>query len=334
MAGGEVMLMRVLPRLRERGWEVRLTVPGPGRLRDAARAAGLETVALPLGPPERRSPASYAGAVAAPVIARSADAVLLNGLPTQRIVRTVSRPAVLHVTNYVPAPPRAWARRGHWDRVRFLACDSDFLARQCVEAGAPAERVRTLHPPAWGGDAPPRPRDASTSAGGRRVGFVGQLEPRKGVGDLLRAADDFLAGRPDATLTVIGEGPVAYASGHERVRFTGFRPDVAEAIAELDVLVVPSLAEPFGTVAAEAAAAAVPVVATRVGGLPEVVRDGETGLLVAPGDPDALAAAVGRLLDDAELRARLGARARELSARFAPERYADALDALLREAAA
>jgi glycosyltransferase involved in cell wall biosynthesis len=78
-----------------------------------------------------------------------------------------------------------------------------------------------------------------------------------------------------------------------------------------DVFVLPSLAETFGIAAVEASAAGLPVIASRIGGLQDIVRDGESGFLVEPGDVGALAAALSRLASDADLRARMGARGRE-----------------------
>jgi glycosyltransferase involved in cell wall biosynthesis len=94
----------------------------------------------------------------------------------------------------------------------------------------------------------------------------------------------------------------------------------------LDVLVLPSYEEPFGTVLAEAMAVGTPVVATRVGGLAEVVDDGVTGRLVAPGDPAGLAAAVLEVLRD---RDRMGAAARERARRFDSDGYAERVERLL-----
>jgi glycosyltransferase involved in cell wall biosynthesis len=346
VAGGETTLLRLLPGLAQRGWRVSATVPGPGRLREALEAGGVTVRRLPLGPPERRTPASYAGAALAAPLLRAADVALLNGLSTQRAVpglRLARRPAVLLVNNPLPEPPPAWSRPRHWQTVRAVAAASDHVATECRAAGAPAERVHTAYPAAWAQGDPPGAGAPPPS--GERVLFVGQIEPRKGVLELLAAARTFLEGRPAATLTLLGE-PTA---GHEdyaekvrraatapeldgRVRLAGFAPDAATAMTGYDLVVVPSLAEPYGTVAAEAAAAGRPAVISAVGGMAEVVLDGVTGLHVPPGDPAALAAAVAALLDDPTRLAAMGAAALEHAGRFSPSAYADTMDRLMVEA--
>jgi glycosyltransferase involved in cell wall biosynthesis len=350
VAGGETMLLRLLPELRERGWDVRLTVPGGGRLREAAADAGIPTAWLPVGPPERRDASSYAGVAISPLKMARADVVLLNGLPTQRLfaaLRVLRKPAVLHVDNPLKEPPGAWSRRGFWERVRGVVTDSHWSADQCVLAGAPSDWVHAIHPPAWSGKAPPGAR-ATRGAPLHRVGFVGQIEPRKGVVELIEAAGTFLRERPRGSLTILGDSPAgqeAYAEAvrsavatsevADRIQLAGFRSDAATAMVEFDLLVVPSLAEPFGTVAAEAAAAGVAVVASDVGGLSEVVAHGETGLLVTPGEPQELAAAVGTLLDDPDALRSFGERAlTRAQALFSPAAYAEHFDSLLRAAAA
>jgi glycosyltransferase involved in cell wall biosynthesis len=346
VAGGEMMLLRILPLLKRRGWRVRLAVPGGGELRAAARREGIDTVPLPLGPPAKRTLSSYVGAGLAPFVAGRSDVVFLNGLSTQRVARTLratGRRAVLRVNNPLDEPPAAWSRPGFWEFVRSVIADSRYSADQCLAAGAPAERVHVVFPAAWAGERPPR----SEREPGQRVGFVGQIEPRKGVLELIKAAESFLAERPEATLDVVGAPPAGHESyGNEvrtaaatsrvsdRIRLHGYRDDGAALIAGFDLLAVPSKAEPYGTVAAEAAAAGVPVVAGRAGGLQEVVYDGETGQLVPPGDAEALGNAIGELLDAPERRQQLGARAYELAERFAPEPCADAVEKLLEEAAA
>jgi glycosyltransferase involved in cell wall biosynthesis len=348
VAGGEVMLLRLAPELVARHWEVRATVPARGELEERLRREGVRVARMPLGTPARRKPATALAGVARAVrAAGEADVVLLNGLSTQRALRALRlrrRPAVLHVTNPLGAGVPAWSRPWTWSVVRAVVADTEASARECVAAGAPEDRVHALYPPAWSGvmDPPPAPLD-----GPGRVGFVGRLEPRKGIEELIVAARRFLRDRARASLSIVG-GPsesappgyeaslraVARRSGvMDRVIFAGWRPDGPAALAEFDVVCVPSHQEPYGTVAAEAAARGVPVVASRVGGLPEVVVDGETGFLAPPRDPAALAAAIAPLLDDPALRRRLGAQARARALdRFAPGPYADRFDALLREA--
>ena len=148
---------------------------------------------------------------------------------------------------------------------------------------------------------------------GIRVGFVGRLRPVKGCEVFLRAAALLAEQRPDVSFVVAGSGTLgaqlrSLASSlglARRIRFLGYVDPVAPVQRALDVVVVPSLSEAFGLTAIEALALQLAVVASRVGGLPEIIVDGETGLLVPPGDPQAMAAAVSRLLDDRDLARRM-----------------------------
>jgi glycosyltransferase involved in cell wall biosynthesis len=138
------------------------------------------------------------------------------------------------------------------------------------------------------------------------VGVVGRLEAQKGHTYLLDAWPDVRRDFPGARLLVVGDGALraeleARARGpglHGSVTFTGFRADVPRVLAALDVLVLPSLYEGMPLTVIEASAMGLPVVATAVDGTPEVVRDGETGRLVPPARPAALADALRALLAD------------------------------------
>jgi D-inositol-3-phosphate glycosyltransferase len=186
---------------------------------------------------------------------------------------------------------------------------------------------------------------------GRRVLlFAGRLEPLKGADTLLRAVAQ-LCDQPrfdDVITLVIGEDSgdgaagggerrrlEAVAGGHgleSRVRFLGAveHEDLADYYALADVCVMPSLTETFGLVALEAQALGTPVVASAVGGLTEVVADGQTGILVAEREPQGFADAIARLLDDPALRAQMGDAARVRAATFTWARAAARLAAIYR----
>lgn len=172
------------------------------------------------------------------------------------------------------------------------------------------------------------PRDAPI------VGVVARLEPEKGHRYLLDAWPSVLARVPDAWLAVVGEGSEAGALQAQaaslgrgvarRIAFTGRREDISALTADLTVAVLPSLREAQGISILEAMARRRPVVASAVGGIPEVITSGVDGLLVPPADSPALADALVRLLTDPPLRARLG----EAGFRTVAERYS--IDAQVR----
>jgi glycosyltransferase involved in cell wall biosynthesis len=167
------------------------------------------------------------------------------------------------------------------------------------------------------------------------IGFVGRFDRRKGLLDLARAWPAVAAALPHAHLVLVGKGPAEAAAralleDAPRVHWLGFRPDVAAVLKRMDLLAVPSHWEGFGLVAAEALAAGVPVVAADASSLPEIVRDGREGLLVPPGDAEALAAALVRLGGDVAERARMAAAGPpRVAAEFGLEEMIDRYEALL-----
>jgi glycosyltransferase involved in cell wall biosynthesis len=174
---------------------------------------------------------------------------------------------------------------------------------------------------------------------GRTLVFAGRLVPQKRVDVALEA----LAQAEDVTLLIAGDGPdeaelrqrVDDLGLDGRARFLG--PQPREAVFELlraaDGAVLSSSWENFPHVAVEALAVGTPVVATAVGGVSEIVRDGENGLLVPPDDPPALAAAIRRYFDDSALREQLRGEAAASVGAFAPERVYEQLEAILMRAA-
>jgi glycosyltransferase involved in cell wall biosynthesis len=185
----------------------------------------------------------------------------------------------------------------------FLAV-SEFVRTKHVEAGFPVDRLRVAPQFAW----PTTPRQGP----GEYFLYLGRLAQNKGTATLMDAWTE-RSGR----LLVVGDGP---EMSHLRsvappsVEFRGLVPAdiVPELLRGARALLVPSLVyDAAPRVIAEAYAAGVPVLASRIGGLPEVVRDGESGMLITPGAPDEWAAAVERLSDDGES-VRLGAGALRL----------------------
>jgi glycosyltransferase involved in cell wall biosynthesis len=165
---------------------------------------------------------------------------------------------------------------------------------------------------------PPSRSGFAKNAVSRVVVGAGRLSPEKGFGVLAEAAQTIIRENPHAGVVIFGEGAlrgelerrVAELGLTGRVVLPGFRTDLDSLIGGADVVVLPSFTEGLPNVALEASAAGVPVVATAVGGTPEVIADGETGFLVPPGESPAVAARVGQLLRDAALRTRFGAAGR------------------------
>ena len=152
------------------------------------------------------------------------------------------------------------------------------------------------------------------------IGVVGRLSPEKGgVDNLIRATYQLPEQHRKVRLLIVGDGPVranlenldaglreGNAGEGSPVIFAGARQDIPRLLGAMDIFVLPSLNEALPIVILEAMAVGLPVVATRVGGVPEIVQDGATGLLVAPGDEAALLDALSRLAEDPALRRQAG----------------------------
>jgi glycosyltransferase involved in cell wall biosynthesis len=227
---------------------------------------------------------------------RDADLVHAHWLPLGGIAMRLGPPFVVQLwgTDVELARRAPWLARRILSRARLTLCASNALADAARELGAREVRVigsGVEVPPSVGEEARPP-----------EVLFAGRLSPEKGILDLLAASDNGMK------LTIAGDGPL-----RDRVPGAlGFvsHDNLGPLYDRAAVVAVPSHREGFGVVCAEAMAHGRPVVAGAVGGLLDLVVHEETGLLVPPRDVKALRAALHRLLDDDELRARLGANAR------------------------
>lgn len=317
--GAEIGFLRLARRLSQRGWLVELATPESGPL----DGAGLPVHRLAVGGLARGTGARCVGAwPRARALARRFDVVYLNGtVPARLLPALAGRRTVLHVHDMVERVP------AHWRLASLVLADSRAVAQRLPGLGAhvvgcPVEL-----------DVEPSPAPPWPPGDGPVVGFVGRIEPRKGPLDLVHAASAIRAGAPGARVVIVGDDPYAGDPAHlmavrraEGVEQYGWAADAPALVGHLDVLVAPSRQEPFGTILAEAMAAGTPVVATRVGGLADTVDDGRTGLLVEPGRPDLLAAAV---LEVLARRSEMGAAARAWARRFGADDYADRVEALL-----
>jgi glycosyltransferase involved in cell wall biosynthesis/GT2 family glycosyltransferase len=260
-----------------------------------------------------------------------------------------------HLDPSLPYRPAPYAQlllsleREVFERATLLHADSEAVVRTIAERyglGLGADRIAVAHLGAP--ELPEPPRRSSGEA--PTLLYVGRVEPRKGVDTLLEAFVQVAAAVPEVRLRIVGPvntgesdqvGPWlrrhAGAPWTDRVELAGRLDDdeVAAAYAEADVVVLPSRFESFGLTIVEAMRRGRPVVSTTAGAIPEVVVDGVTGLLVTPGEPGALAAAVLELLRDparADTMGRAGmARFRD---RFTIDAAAARLDRVLERAVA
>jgi glycosyltransferase involved in cell wall biosynthesis len=214
---------------------------------------------------------------------------------------------------------------------------SQQMARRLAGEGMKGTALRVIHNASLieGGDVGPKDTSAAP-----RVGVAARLSPEKGVDIALKVHAEIVRRHPRARLIVAGEGPeesrlrgLAGALGvAEGVDWLGYQDDLAAVYRSLDVLLLPSRSEGLPNVALEALAHGVPVVASNVGGIPEVVTDGRSGFLTASEDVNAMASAVDRVLADGGLRERLAAYGKgDVRARFSLDARRAALASLYAE---
>jgi len=227
----------------------------------------------------------------------------------------VTRPCYV-VTRRMDYPQaKNWYTRYLYNRsVDAVIAISRPIADVLIRAGVKAEKIRVIHSgidaARFSGRRPENTADGSPLM----VGTVAHLEARKGQRYLLEAARLLKMQGCAFKLALAGDGSLRQALEQmarslglqEEVTFLGFISDVPNFLAGLDMFVLPSLYEGLGVAALEAMAAGKAVVASRVGGLAELVKDSETGFLVSPGDAQELAAAMAKLIGDKNLRAAFG----------------------------
>jgi glycosyltransferase involved in cell wall biosynthesis len=299
LGGGQQCLLDLLPAVRERGWNALVAAPGSGPLFDRARACGADTAVIEIGPYTDGSKTVGDGARFAmdtmrlqSWIARQDANVIYSSAPRPLVAAALGargRPTVFHAQHFLgkryAVSVAGWALQHA--RTTLIA-DAEYVGAQYFPYTAPERRHVVYNGVA---EIPFVERKF-----GRRIGLIGRIAPMKGQADFLRAAARLPEG---ATFVICGSPmfcPPVYVEEVHRlaaglpVEFLGWRDDIATVLAGLDLLVVPSTsAEATTRVILEAFSAGVPVVAYSIGGIPEIVRDGENGFLVPECEPGALA---------------------------------------------
>jgi glycosyltransferase involved in cell wall biosynthesis len=326
--------------LRRRGWPVHVACSAGGVRAGSLADAGVPVSVLLDELVERRVSGRYERALAR-LVAGLRPAVVhahLFASAAAAVHAVRDLPVPLVVTEHSEEPwrdRRARAVSGlvYRNADHVVAVSSAVRDLLVSDYGVAPDRVEVLLPTTT---AEPVPSAARPAEGSPVVGLVGRLVQEKGVDVFLRAAALVSAVVPQAEFLVVGDGPLRPDLEHRAavlglsgsVTFTGYRSDVSRLLAGLDVLAVPSRSDGSPLVVCEAMAAGVPVVASRVGGLPDLVEDGGSGLLVRPGEAEDLARALVSLLLDPEAARRLGARGRDLAATRTHELLVDRMTQL------
>lgn len=345
IGGAEKSLLDLLPCLDKEKYRLIVTVPSEGKLLWELERMGIETQVVPFHPIFARvsrvqGDRGLFRLLSAPwcliptireltafVRSRDIDLMVTNGMKCHligSITSFITRAKLIwHVRDLVDT---AWLRWMVGSMGRFFP-DMIITNSHAVAAMFPNnERCETV----YNGidltrfdltqDGEGIRSEFGIGAGTRLLGTIGHFASLKGYEELMTAAKGLIGRGYDIKVVLVGGDIYRHSRSYkekllsligstglrDRVIFTGFREDIPELLASFDIFVLPSRSEGFGRVNLEAMAMARPVISTKIGGIPEVVLDGITGILVPPGDSEALSRAITVLLDNPNLRDCMG----------------------------
>lgn len=327
--GGAQQVLYLIEGMVQGGWQPLLICPCGAAISAPAKAAGARVVELPMG-----------GDLDLPAIARirrvlrqhrvdlvhchsRRGADILGGLAA----KSLGLPCVL--SRRVDNPEPSWLvplKYRLFDRVIAI---SEGIREVLIACGVEPDKTLTVRSAVDFERFQQQPDRASFLArfqlpdDARVLGMAAQLIRRKGHHVLLDALPAVLERHPACHVLIMGQGPlepdiraaIQQKGLGDRVVMTGFLEDLPALLPNLEALVHPALAEGLGVILLQAAASGLPIVASRVGGMPEAIRDGETGWLIEPGDSAALTAAMLKLLEDPQAARAMGAAGRQYMAR-------------------
>jgi glycosyltransferase involved in cell wall biosynthesis len=262
---------------------------------------------------------------------------IIANIPVIAAAKWAGVPALSHQRGFFRFTPVQRFLTRHAER---YICVSNALASHCADEGLPPEKLTVIYNGVDTGVL--RPLETSVGDGRPVVGSFGRLEEIKGIDSFLQAAKIVLDMRGDVRFVIGGTGPeeeslreMAHQLGleEENVEFLGFRCDAASLLARCDIVALTSVwPEALPRSGLEALACGVPLVASRCGGNIEVVQDGDNGILYEPGNAQALANAVLKLLEDSAMRQRFGKASRRRAEKlFAADRHISAVEQLYTE---
>lgn len=348
--GTEGQFVETVRRLNRSQWELHVgCVRAEGPYRSRLEAVGLH--ALACGPRSLRSPSFVLAVVAlARTLRRSRVRVVhsfgfysnILGVLAARLARVPAVIASQRELGDLRSPIERWVHGVVLRLAGHVVVNSEAVAERLkASRTVPAPRIVVI--PNGVDLARFAPATSARAFRSNRitVGTLSVLRPEKAVGDLLRAAPAVRDRCPAARFVIWGDGPcrpelerlVRDQELEGLVEFRGITTQPEVALRDLDIFVLASLSEACSNALVEAMATGLPVVATRVGGIPALVEDGKTGLLVPPGEPASLARAIVRLIEDPGLAAALATRARErVQDEFGLDRMLARLEALYNRA--
>ncbi|HID96146.1 MAG TPA: glycosyltransferase [Candidatus Latescibacteria bacterium] len=344
--GGENQVLLLSSGLQERGHKVSIACPPGSVLARRAADAGIDTKRLPM-----RGELDLMACVRLARMIKKGGFEVLHlhtahahslGLIASKLVRIPALVVSRRVDFHIGGNPAS--RLKYNSRVDRIIAISEGVRKVLIQDGVPPERIVVVHSgidlKRFGNLDNSRSlyRDLGLSGREKLVGIVAALAPHKDHVNFLNASQIVAGVRPDTRFLIVGEGEgkeglkglVKKLDLEGYVIFTGFRNDIPKVLSTLDVFVLSSYLEGLCTSILEAMAAGLPVVATSTGGVPELVKDGDNGILVPPQNPKALAEGILRILNNPSLAMRLGRAGKDFALNFSADKMVEDTETIYR----